>query len=44
MTIILETRPYSFKEQIIKRSEDNRCSSNASEAVTDHNIITVEFG
>ena len=43
MTISLVTRPYSFREQIIKRSEDNRCSSNASEAVTDKWVFPFSF-
>ena len=34
MTISLENRPYFFKEQILKTFENNKCSSNASEAVT----------
>ena len=34
MTICLENKPYSFKQQVLKGFEDNRCSSDASEAVT----------
>ena len=34
MTISLENRPYFSKEQILKRFEEDKYSSNASEAVT----------
>ena len=40
----MENRPYSFKQQILKSFEDNRCcSSDALEAVTVKWVFTFTF-